>query len=462
MGVLLFLWGWVSAQAADGRGEELEICRYNAVLFAAQDYQSLPDLSSPITDATRIAAVLETQYGFEPPRIVENPTREDIVRELRDLRELQPCDALVVYYAGHGFLDKANGTGSWQPVDADPEYPSNWISNEDVASGLRALRARHVLLVSDSCFSGSFFRGGGADPSPDAAVRQLAHDKSRWVITSGGLEPVVDTFPGNDAGMSVFAYFLHRALLRADHRHVLPAELFAEVLRGVHVNASQVPQQGPLLQAGHELGYLVLVRPDQPVRAIGSTTTAASISEHSVDAHGLDDTPDPPDPIVVTERMMSLLALVGGGFAMAILGMVAYRSSRWSPSSGPTGSPLVDAARAMHEVSPTPVSRMSGDGARKPQPVEQALPVAEPQSLQLVVTLLASLFSDSELRRFVAFSYPALRHEIPSGGSLAQLAYSVVDGLQRSGDLNRAFFQKLQRERPRRHDIAQVARQFLE
>lgn len=436
--VFWFLWGLVAAHAGDGRGNELDICRYNAVLFAAQDYRTLPDLETPFNDVQRIAEVLQSTYGFEPRTIVENPTRLDILRTLHALRSLGACDALVVYYAGHGYVDPDNEAGFWQLVDADPEVPGTWVANDDVRRELMAVRARHVLLVSDSCFSGSFFRGGGADPSPGASLGRLASNRSRWVITSGGLERVADTFPANDSNMSPFAYFFHQALSQAEHRHVLATEIFSHVLRGVNANAPQVPVQGPLLQAGHEDGYLVLARPEKPAQA----TVVGTLPMHNDGntEQGLQE------PVVITETMLSMF-MVG---ILALLGVGAYQLvRRTSPQAG-------DGDREP----PAQPQRHEGQPEREVQPLEPA-PAPPTGSIEPVAKLLMRLFSPSELRRFVAFNYPGIVTEILDRGSLADLAFAVVERLQGRGTLNWDFFQKVQAERPRRTDVAQVAQDFL-
>ena len=257
--ILLWLLGWMLAQAGDGRGEDLGICRYNAVLFAAYDYDTLRDLKSPKRDVELIAALLERVYGFETPRIVENPTRAEILNTLLALRDLEECDALIIYYAGHGLKDEASENGFWLPVDADSKRQDKWVGNADVLGHIRALKAKHVLLVSDSCFSGSFFdvRGGKPAQGPEVPFQKLTKHQSRWVMTSGANETVLDGLPGGKSGMSVFSRFFFLALENADQRYVVPQRLFPTIEEGVTLNARQVPQQGPLNDVGHQLGRLV-------------------------------------------------------------------------------------------------------------------------------------------------------------------------------------------------------------
>ena len=241
-------------------GAGIGITRYRALLFSAQDYgasSGIPDLGSPDRDVSEIGRVLRERYGFEV-EVVTQATEAAIISRLDALKASSgDGDAVLVYFAGHGMYDEAEARGYWLPVDAEVGQTSRWVSNDDVAAKLRAIPARHVLLVVDSCFSGMF----RDVPRPTAAVpdlaplRALAGKRSRVVVTSGGNEPVSDR--GRD-GMSVFAYFLREALEAVPGRYVVLDTLFPELRARVQQNAPQTPQQGVFQGAFHEGGQLVL------------------------------------------------------------------------------------------------------------------------------------------------------------------------------------------------------------
>lgn len=239
---------------------------YHALLIGVQDYPSssgIPDLATPRKDIAAVAEVLRDRYGFEVVTLVDGAaTRAGILDALDRMRlNLGDSDALLVYWAGHGTYDDVGHEGYWLPQDARADSRANWISNSDLATRMLAMQARHVLLLADSCFAGAVFRD--FDPAravpglgDETAARRLAGSRSRWVITSGGREPVVD---GYREGMSVFAYFLARQLQDATARYVEPDALFAGLREGVVDNANQTPQQGPFKGTGHEGGQLVMV-----------------------------------------------------------------------------------------------------------------------------------------------------------------------------------------------------------
>ena len=90
-------------------------------------------------------------------------------------------------YAGHGQIDPATDQGFWQPVNAEPGNDFTWISNDDLKRYLRAMPAKHVLVIADSCFSGSLTRGATTqDQKADKFFAKIDSFASRKVISSGG------------------------------------------------------------------------------------------------------------------------------------------------------------------------------------------------------------------------------------------------------------------------------------
>ncbi len=166
-----------------------------------------------------MAQLLHGQYGFDVNLLID-ASRADIIGALAKARgKLGPGDNLLVYFAGHGVLDSYAEEGYWLPVDADKENPANWISNGDITNMVKALRARHVLVVADSCYSGTLVRAAPVKiktaEERTAWIRRLAQKRSRTALVSGGLEPVIDAGGGQN---SVFAKAFMAALERSVNR----------------------------------------------------------------------------------------------------------------------------------------------------------------------------------------------------------------------------------------------------
>ena len=134
-----------------------QIQRKFAVLVGLDNYvdDRIPLLENAGRDVEAVARVLETQLGYQTV-VVRDASREAIVGVLNRLAlTARVHDSVVIYYAGHGTVVDATGLGYWIPASANAERPESWISNSDIGKLVGSIRASQVVLISDSCFSGS-------------------------------------------------------------------------------------------------------------------------------------------------------------------------------------------------------------------------------------------------------------------------------------------------------------------
>ncbi len=98
------------AQTASGFG------RFHAVVIGCQNYKHLRTLKTPLADAKAVAKVLKEQYGFTVNLLLDK-NRDEIMLALSELRKTMTAeeDSLLIYYAGHGYLDEASGAGTGSP-----------------------------------------------------------------------------------------------------------------------------------------------------------------------------------------------------------------------------------------------------------------------------------------------------------------------------------------------------------
>lgn len=244
--------------------------RYWALIIGVNDYSEWPKLRTAEHDARQMARVLEAHYGFQSDHIVlrlnEEATLSTMVHDLRRIAEgLGPEDNWLIYFAGHGQIDSLTNEGYWIPVDGKMKDPSSWLSHSTVKLilGSDRVRARSICVVADSCYAGTLLRGGPgilnlADQLYMEKLRELAGKRSRQVVTSGGVEPVMD---GGRDGHSLFAYYLLRAL-KENTRPVIDLEnLFhTRVWKPVAEISGQTPSLGRLRTPMDEDGQFVLVR----------------------------------------------------------------------------------------------------------------------------------------------------------------------------------------------------------
>jgi uncharacterized caspase-like protein len=253
--------------------------RYALVIGNAR-YASFGSLQTPVRDAEAVAGILADGFGFETSLPLEggksfrlllrDAGRSAIYGALALLRSrLGPDDSVLIFYAGHGErLEKLNGS-YWLPVDAQKGNEANWISADDIARQVRLMSARHVLIVSDSCFSGALLRGADLEgPPPHESpkeqrtryLEEMGNRTSRHLLSSGANEPVWD---GGGDGHSVFARAFLRALESMPEEAFTAGQLFAwpmGIQQPVVGNSRQVPQYAAMPDSGHDGGDFVFVR----------------------------------------------------------------------------------------------------------------------------------------------------------------------------------------------------------
>lgn len=236
--------------------------RYYALVIGNNNYQHAPKLKMAEADARAVVSMLQERFGFTA-KLKLDATRQDILSEINNYRRtLEADDNLLIYYAGHGYYDREVDRAYWLPVDARLEDNANWISADDITGNIRGVPGKHILIVSDSCYSGTISRDLGlayGEPSArDRFLQKMMAGKSRTLMASGGNEPVLD---GGGSGHSVFARAFLTALEQTDKDAFTATEAFRDfVQERVAGGASQTPEYNPLRNSGHESGDFVFIR----------------------------------------------------------------------------------------------------------------------------------------------------------------------------------------------------------
>lgn len=245
------------AAAQAGAEPAPQVRRRFAVLVGNNVYATpIPSLDTPIADVTRIAEVLRSRFGYET-RIVKDAGKAKIIEALNAIAaEAQADDSVLLFYAGHGYLLNDVKMGYWIPVDASVKTAQGWISNSDISKLLAAIRARQLILVSDSCYSGSLTKEQKVAQDREIRPEQILRQRSVLVLSSGADEPVSDE---GKEGHSIFAWNLIKTL--QDAGSLTPgARIWSSVSTGVTKEYPQQPQYGAVVSAGHVEGgdYLFL------------------------------------------------------------------------------------------------------------------------------------------------------------------------------------------------------------
>ena len=201
---------WKDGNEAEGKKTLAKFTteeKYYALIIGNNDYDNLGDLDNAINDAIDLEKVLNKKYGFETTLLTDSKKDETLDAIINFTQNRDKNDNILIYYAGHGQLVKKQKRGYWLPTDSGPKLDSKWLSNNSVKDLILSTEAKHVLLIIDSCFSGSLTRSNGYNKSVEKLtqneIERLAGKKTRLVITSGGNEDVVDGIGGSEN--SVFA-----------------------------------------------------------------------------------------------------------------------------------------------------------------------------------------------------------------------------------------------------------------
>lgn len=240
--------------------------RYYALIVGNEDYEKLEDLESPISDVTKLARLLEQKYGFTVQSI-SNANDVTMLEAINNLNSvIGKKDNLLIYYAGHGSRVSVGDfeSGYWLPVNADkPPNTTFWIPTEQITDHMATFKAKRVLVIADSCYSGILdddpsmvFMSENARAYNSEGYVDLRFDKkSRLLLSSGGDRPVMD---GGGGENSIFAKALLDELERNDGLLTTPA-LFLRLRDRISASAAsqnfdQEPEIKGIRRAGHEVG----------------------------------------------------------------------------------------------------------------------------------------------------------------------------------------------------------------
>ena len=121
----------------------------------------------------------------------------------------------------------------------------NWLANNQIRGFIKKMKARHIALVSDSCFSGDILNPsrGLVSGITDEYFKNAYNRVSRQVLTSGASETVPDVSP--------FAQQLKFALEGNNKPYLDPLMIYNEIRLGV---SGTTPLFGNLKGSGHQEG----------------------------------------------------------------------------------------------------------------------------------------------------------------------------------------------------------------
>ena len=226
----------------------------NIAIDNYENEQFLP-LNNAVLDAQKLEKVLIEKYGFEliqDSLFNEKATRRNIIESINNLSAfLTKEDNIIIHFAGHGSIHSKTKKGYWIPQDAQNSV-SDYIPNSTIVDYISGIDAKHVFLILDSCFSGTFLEQSRSNN--DFHYNKLDESKSRWVLSSGRQEKVSDGQPGVG---SPFSVILNEFLEQNYSNSFSVAEIAIAVSKGTGSISKQQPIFAHIDGVGHKDGQMV-------------------------------------------------------------------------------------------------------------------------------------------------------------------------------------------------------------
>jgi len=234
------------------------------LLVGINDYKNPAlNLNYALSDAKGIKEFFSTKGNklFKKIAISElyddQASRESIRSNFGNLELTDPQDVVIIYLAGHGVTIK----NKWYFIPYEVTHPeldrqveAKGISSDDIARYVRAIGARKVLLIMDSCKSGSAllaFRGAEGR----RALMQLARSTGVYIIASSNQNQYAAEV--KDLGHGIFTYVLLNGLegeaSKGENSSITVKRLLAyveEKLPGMSQKYKQEPQYPVIYSRG--------------------------------------------------------------------------------------------------------------------------------------------------------------------------------------------------------------------
>lgn len=246
-------------RTSQGGKRRLSLGESYFVGIGINEYQHFSKLGKARKDVEDMAELLEKKYDIQQQYIFtlydQQASWRQIIQQFEKLRnKIQEADKLIIYFAGHGHIDRWK-KGYWVPSDGDVKDTSTLFSNSYLKEFLETIAARHILVISDSCYSGSLFYTGGKRGGSFDLEDKLEIRKSRWALCSGHQEEkVMDEGPD---GNSPFAGAILQYLRDNEASKFRVSSLAEYVLEVTGSNYEQTAEGNPIYGVGHEGGQYI-------------------------------------------------------------------------------------------------------------------------------------------------------------------------------------------------------------
>lgn len=213
----------------------------------------ISDLKACVKDVQDFKDILIDKYDFDASRVLELYDEEATNLKIQDalvsyVKALDKNSNLIIYYSGHGAYDEKTDRGFWVTYDSKQDY-STFIPNEVLLGLIQKIRAKHIFLIADCCFSWSIFVKDASK-----AIIEFVENPSRIVLASGRghtYEVTDNNVAVNIFSKSIIDYFLNA---KNDFR---VGSLIESVKHQIGSDVRQTPQGARLLDSNDKGGEFI-------------------------------------------------------------------------------------------------------------------------------------------------------------------------------------------------------------
>ena len=247
------------------------------------EYQAFTPLTNAVRDVEECIDLLVSKYDVDPDYVHtlfdDEASKKNIIDTLDFLgTQVGAEDKLIIYYSGHGKVNNSIDVGYWIPFDGEKDSTSQYISNSTIRDYVGGIDAKHILLISDSCFSGTLFMRG--DFRSTDISDELSDLTSRWAICSGRHdEEVYDGEPGSH---SPFAQSILNILSANEKDYIPIGRIVNHVIEETAANYEQLPDGRPMFGVGHGGGqYIFRKKGSKPLTSNNKKKSKSSKIENN-------------------------------------------------------------------------------------------------------------------------------------------------------------------------------------
>lgn len=190
-----------------------------ALIFANENYQREAKVDFALNDGRTFSTYCRQVLGLPEKNVhyVENATLNTFIFEMDWIKNV--CDAfdgtadVIIYYAGHGVPDEASGKAYLLPIDGSGQNTRTCMSLDDFYKTVGAMKARHVTVFLDACFSGAKRNGEMQMAARGIAIKAKAGTlpQGKMVVFSAATGDET-AYSYKEKGHGLFTYFLLKKL----------------------------------------------------------------------------------------------------------------------------------------------------------------------------------------------------------------------------------------------------------